>query len=75
MQVLLGYAFLQLGLHRLTLTVFEYNERAFRSYRKAGFQEEGRQREAILRDGRRWDIIFMGILRDEWLEQNRLQDH
>lgn len=74
MQVLVGYAFLQLGLHRLTLNVFEYNERAFRSYRKAGFQEEGRQREAILRDGRRWDIIFMGILRDEWLEQNRLQD-
>jgi len=32
--------------------------------------EEGRAREALLRDGRRWDEIFMGILRPEWLKQN-----
>ena len=37
------------------------------SYLKAGFKLEGRQREAMRRDDRRWDMVFMGILRDEWL--------
>lgn len=66
MRTLLRYAFSELGLHRVTLTVFEYNERAIRSYQKVGFMAEGRYREFIHRDGRRWDMIFMGILREEW---------
>ena len=66
MLVLLRYAFDELNLHRVTLGAFEYNPRAIRSYEKAGFKHEGRGRKAILRDGRRWDSIFMGILRDEW---------
>jgi RimJ/RimL family protein N-acetyltransferase len=49
------------------LSVFAFNERAIRSYEKAGFRVEGRLREAISRDGRYWDEIQMGVLRDEWL--------
>lgn len=66
MRVLLRYAFSELGLHRIGLTVFEYNRRAIRSYEKAGYQIEGQYREFIHRDGRRWDMIFMGILQEEW---------
>ena len=66
MQVALRYAFTELNLERVTLNVFEYNPRAVRSYEKAGFQHEGRIRGALLKDGRRWDMIFMGILRGEW---------
>jgi len=47
--------------------VFAFNERAVRSYLKAGFVEEGRLRGAIARDGGWWDEIQMGILGDEWL--------
>jgi RimJ/RimL family protein N-acetyltransferase len=67
MRVLVRYAFLEMNLRRLSLTVFEYNPRAVRSYEKVGYKIEGRQRGALNREGRRWDIIFMGILRDEWL--------
>lgn len=70
MRLVLHYAFLELNLRRVTLNVFEYNERAIRSYEKAGFRLEGRQRKVIQREGRRWDIIFMGILREEWMENN-----
>ncbi len=66
MQVMLRYAFTELNLYRLTLEVFEYNQRAIQSYRKAGFKEEGRIRKSLLREGSRWDVIVMGILRDEW---------
>ena len=66
MLVIQRYAFEELGLHRLSLTVFEYNQRAIRSYEKAGFVEEGRARKFLKRGGRRYDMLFMGILRDEW---------
>ena len=66
MRVLQRYAFEGLNLHRLSLTVFEYNPRAIRSYEKAGFIREGRTRNFLLREGKRFDMIFMGILREEW---------
>jgi RimJ/RimL family protein N-acetyltransferase len=70
MRLALCYAFTELNLHRVTLGVFEYNPRAIRSYEKAGFRVEGRQRQALSRNGRRWDFIEMGILREEWKNPN-----
>jgi RimJ/RimL family protein N-acetyltransferase len=55
-----------LGLHRVALTVFSFNERAIRSYRSVGFVVEGRAREAIWREGRWWDEISMSILDSDW---------
>ena len=66
MRVLLRYSFIELNLHRVSLDVFEYNPRAIRSYEKAGFTVEGRCRQYLHREGKRWDLIFMGILREEW---------
>src|SRR5664279_1050878 len=64
--LMLEHAFGCLGLHRVSLAVFEYNERAIRAYRKVGFSVEGRSREAIWRGDRFWDEIQMSILEDEW---------
>lgn len=73
MQILLRYAFCELNLQRVTLNVFEYNPRAIRSYEKAGFTHEGRMRNFLNRDGRRWDLIYMGILREEWVSRGQLK--
>ena len=70
MRAILRFAFMELNLRRVSLDVFEYNPRAIRSYEKAGFKHEGRLRQALNRDGRRWDMLFMGILREEWEGQN-----
>jgi RimJ/RimL family protein N-acetyltransferase len=70
MNVLLRFAFTEINLRRVSLGVFEYNPRAIRSYEKAGFRHEGRLRRLLNREGRRWDNLFMGILREEWLELN-----
>jgi RimJ/RimL family protein N-acetyltransferase len=70
MNLLLRFAFTEVNLKRVTLTVFEYNPRAIRCYEKAGFRHEGRLRRLLNREGRRWDELFMGILREEWLELN-----
>ena len=64
--MMLDHAFTTLGIHRVGLSVFAFNERAIRSYRKVGFVVEGRAREAIWREGRFHDEIQMSILDDEW---------
>jgi len=62
----LGFGFEQMNLHRVSLGVFEFNERARAVYRKAGFTDEGRERDAYFQDGRYWDILRMSILEHEW---------
>ena len=64
-QLMLDHAFDVLGLHRVALYVFEFNERAIRAYRRCGFVIEGRSRESIFRDGRWWDEIAMSVLESD----------
>ncbi len=71
--LMLEHAFERLGLHRVGLSVFSYNERAIASYRKSGFVIEGTLRQAIRRDGRFWDEHEMGILADEWRTLRRMR--
>ena len=66
MRVMLHYAFRELNLYRVNLDVFSYNPRAIHSYEKAGFKIEGREPKSVLRDGQRYDMVLMGILREEW---------
>ena len=68
-QLMLDHAFGTLGLHRIALFVFEFNERAMRAYQRCGFVVEGRARESIWRDGRWWDELAMSVL------QSRLAAH
>lgn len=70
MNVLLRFAFTEVNLQRVTLSVFEYNPRAIRSYEKVGFRHEGRLRKLLNKEGRRWDVLHMGILREDWMEKN-----
>jgi RimJ/RimL family protein N-acetyltransferase len=69
-ELMLWLAFERIGLYRLALSVFDFNSRAIRAYEKAGFRVEGRHREAIVRDGGRWDELSMGILASEWRERH-----
>ena len=62
------YVFAELGMERLSLGLHEYNPRALRSYEKCGFRLEGRTRQDVMREGRRTNTLWMGILREEWLQ-------
>jgi RimJ/RimL family protein N-acetyltransferase len=65
-RVILRYAFEDLGLERVGLSVFEFNELAIQAYEKLGFQREGRMEQAIRRDGALHDAILMRIRAHEW---------
>lgn len=65
-RLLLGYAFVALGLHRVSLRVVAYNERAIRCYRACGFREEGRERESAFVAGQWHDDVIIGVLAAEF---------
>ncbi len=65
-QLLVDYGFGTLGMHRMELETFIFNDRAIKSYNKVGFKEEGRRRQAHFIDGEHFDVAFMGLLLDEW---------
>jgi RimJ/RimL family protein N-acetyltransferase len=65
-ELLLGYAFEELGLNRVGLSAFDFNEEAIAAYEKLGFAVEGRYRQAIKRNSRFHDAILMSIMKGEW---------
>lgn len=67
-RLLLAFGFRDLNLHRIWLQVFDDNEPALKLYRKLGFLEEGRQRQAAFVDGRFKSIVLMSMLREEYRE-------
>ncbi len=70
MVLMLRHAFLNLGLNRIYLRVFETNPRAVHSYEKAGFVHEGRMRQAYYQDGKFIDDLLMSVLHSEWQDQD-----
>jgi RimJ/RimL family protein N-acetyltransferase len=72
-RLLLAYALDHIGIHRVEAKVFAYNQLSINSLRRNGFRQEGVLREACFSDGRFWDILVFGILREE-MEQERKKD-
>ena len=58
--------FEELALERISLGVFDFNESAIAAYEKAGFQREGFFRKFRQVGHRRWHLVEMSMLKDEW---------
>jgi len=65
-RTILKHAFEDLGLHRVGLSVFEFNEAALKTYERLGFNQEGCLRSAVKRDGTHYNAILMSILATDW---------
>jgi RimJ/RimL family protein N-acetyltransferase len=68
-RLILNHGFNQLNLHRIFLRVFDHNLRGQASYRKLGFVDEGRLRQHQWREDGWHDMLYMGLLRDEFNAQ------
>jgi RimJ/RimL family protein N-acetyltransferase len=66
LSLMLGYAFRELNLFRISGTIPVYNEAALKLFDNQGFKEEVRQREVFQQAGKRWDGLIVGLLREEW---------
>ncbi|MFJ8442555.1 GNAT family N-acetyltransferase [Kitasatospora griseola] len=65
-RVLVDHLFGAYRLGRLELDTWSGNERAVRAFTGLGFREEGRRRSAVLLEGKRYDTVLFGMLREEW---------
>ena len=65
----LEFAFNELNMHRVQVTVFSYNTQSNILIEKMGFRKEGVFRERLWRDGQRHDMLLYGLLRPEWEER------
>lgn len=63
-KLIIEYAFNTLKLERLILRVHADNERAIKSYEKAGFKKNGKS-EIVLIEGKETSIIFMDLEKEE----------
>lgn len=67
-RMMMDFAFNDVGLHRLRAEILEFNEASIRLYRdKCAWAQEGLSREAVWKGGRYWNVVHLGILRDEYL--------
>lgn len=64
--LLIDYGFNILNLENIMIEVFDYNQRALKSYNKIGFKEIGRRRKAHKISGKRYDIIYLDIIAEEF---------
>lgn len=64
---LMGYAFLEMGLHRIESTRISYNKASEKLYKKCGWIDEGVKREAVYRGGTYHDLIVMSVLKEDYL--------
>lgn len=67
----IAYALDDVGLHRVSLGVYDFNPRARLAYEKCGFRVEGRRRDALRRDGTWHDQIIMSVLSTDFRPGNR----
>lgn len=65
-RAVLGYAFTELGLDRVFAQHFPHNPASGRVLAKIGMRQEGLLRGHGLKLGRRMDLVFWGLLREEW---------
>ena len=72
-RVALNYCFKLLGLHRVEMQLPESNEAGLACYKSVGFEEEGRLRKALYKDGEYEDLIHMAVLREDWSDESPLQ--
>lgn len=65
LQLLLDYAYAELGLHRVWARIIEDNSPSIRLFEKLGFVREGCLKEHVLRHGQYRDMLIYGRLREQ----------
>jgi RimJ/RimL family protein N-acetyltransferase len=64
--LMIDYAFGEIGLHSLWAIAFEDNEASMRALKSQGYRRNGVMRKSMLVKGRWVDAIYFDILREEW---------
>ena len=64
--LLITWGFDTMRLERIWAEAYAFNEVSIGLLQTLGFREEGRLRLHVFREGKRWDSVMLGLLRQEW---------
>jgi RimJ/RimL family protein N-acetyltransferase len=64
--LLLDWGFETMRLERIWAEAYAFNDVSIGLLQSLGFTEEGRLRSHVFRQGKRWDSVMLGLLREEW---------
>ena len=67
--LLLKYFFEELRYQKCTVSIHEWNTESINLHEKLGFVKEGQHRRMLYTNGRHWDLLFYGIMVEEWREK------
>lgn len=65
MALLMHIAFQEVNVRKISIVVYSFNEQAIRLYKAVDFKEEGRVMGECYREGTYWDILYLGLFKDE----------
>lgn len=66
MKCVLEWLFYEMNIHRVELETYSTNERALKFNERIGFKREGVRRQAHFADGKYYDIVCFGLLKEEF---------
>ena len=69
------FVFDELGLNKLLGEVLAFNDIVVKIHEKCGSQIEGVLRQHIKKGNTYYDVVVMGILREEWIERRKNLDY
>ena len=69
LHLLIKFGFESRNYNNICLHVYSFNERAIACYEKVGFKRQGVCREALIRGDKKYDLIYMDILADEYFDK------
>ena len=67
-KLLLEYGFKELNLHKVVVDVVVPNVSSIRCLEKNGFKLEGTLQKEMYIDGKYYDMLKYGLLREEWIK-------
>jgi RimJ/RimL family protein N-acetyltransferase len=71
---LLEYSFNEMNLNRVYSYIIEFNVGSIKKNEKLGFKIEGKLRNHTYKNGKFQDVVIMGILKDEFINKNLLEN-
>lgn len=65
--LVLRYYFEELRYQKLTVRVYAFNEPSLRLFERLGFQHEGQLRRMVYTQGRFFDVVLLGLTKEEFV--------
>lgn len=66
LNLILDYAFNNLNMHKVKLSVYPFNIGAIKAYTKAGFVKEATLKDEVFYDGKWVDVDYYAIFQNDW---------